>query len=169
MEELNKTSGKEVELLSEEVQEVMNRIPSAFVRWGMTIMAIIVTGMLITAAYIKWPQTIECPFEGRQIGEMIELKTTLTPETLNYLLHVNEQAVTVYSPMLQQKYASNGLSGKITTVSTESYSNNQYNTTLTVNLNQDIQTTESILYGDIQLIMSEKTFLQIIVEKTRKL
>ena len=43
MEELKENiSYKDVELLSEEVQEVMSRIPSAIVRWGMTLMAVIV-------------------------------------------------------------------------------------------------------------------------------
>ena len=169
MEELKEKSGKEVELLSEEVQEVMNRIPSAIVRWGMTIMVIIVAGLLIASAYIRWPQTIECPFEGRQIGEIIELKTTLSPETLNYLLQVDEQSICVYSPMLQQKYASDGITGKISKISTYSYSSNKYNTSLTVILNQNFLNPDSILYGDIQLIIYDKTLLQLIIEKARRL
>lgn len=168
MEELKEKAGKEVELLSEEAQEVMNRIPSSFVRWGMTIMVIILAGLLIASAYFRWPQTIKCPFEGRQIGEIIELKTTLTPETLNYLLHVDEHAICVYSPMLQQNYDSDGIIGKITKISTYSYSSNQYNTTLTVIPNQNILTPDSILYGDIQLIISEKTLLQSIIEKVQR-
>ena len=50
MEEMEEKSGKNVELLSEEVQEVMNHIPSAIVRWGMTVMAVIVAGILIATA-----------------------------------------------------------------------------------------------------------------------
>ena len=79
MEELKEsTSYKDVELLSEEVQEVMSRIPSAIVRWGMTVMAIIVVGMLIVAAYVPWPRTIEYPFEGHHDGAKALINVTLT-------------------------------------------------------------------------------------------
>lgn len=169
MDRLKKTSSnKDVELLSDEVQEIMNRIPSAIIRWGMTIMAVILSGILIAAAYIKWPKTIESPFEGQQIGNIVTLKTTLSSEALNYLLHKNEQSICIYSPMFQQKYSSDGVTGIITNISTFSRSNDQYNTTLTVVLNHDKITPDSIFYGDVQFIVSEKTLLQSIVGSLKR-
>ena len=164
MEKLNnKTSNKDVELLSEEVQEVMNRIPSAIIRWGMTVMAFILGGILIAAAYIRWPQIIECSFEGHQIGNTVVLKTALSPEAMNYLLHRDEQSIRVYSPMFQQKYSSDGITGRINKISTISYSNDHYNTTLTVVMDHNKITEGSIFYGNVQFIVSEKTLLQSIV------
>lgn len=157
------SSNKDVELLSDEVQEVMNRIPSAVVRWGMTIMAFVLFGILIAAAYIKWPKTIESPFEGLQIGNNVELKTTLSSETLNYLLHRDGHSICIYSPVFQHKYLSDGVTGKITKISTINRSNEQYNTILTVVLNQDKITLDSIFYGEVRFIVSEKTLLQSII------
>jgi len=164
MEELKKIeSDKDVELLSEEVQDVMNRIPSVVTRWGMTIMAIILGGILIATTLIKLPKTIECPFEGQQIGDTVVLKTTVSSETLNNLLHRDEQRICIYSPMFEQKYSSDGIIGDITAISTFRHSNDHYNTTLTVVLDCDNITTDSIFYGEIQFTISEKTLLQSIV------
>lgn len=164
MDGLRKTiSNKDVELLSEEVQEVMNHIPSVIVRWGMSIMAIIVGGLLMASAYIKWPKTIECPFEGEQIGNIVVLRTALSSETLNFLLHSDEQSICIYSPMFEQKYSSIGITGNITNISPFSYSNNQYNTTLTVDLDYNKIILDSIFYGNVQFIVSEKTLLQSII------
>lgn len=170
MDKLKKSvSNKDVELLSEEVQEVMNRIPSAIVRWGMTIMAVIVGGILVAATYIKWPKTIESPFEGQQIGNnTVVLKTALSPETLNYLLHADEQSICIYSPMFQQKYSSDGITGRIMKISTICHSNYQYNTALTVVLDHDKTTPDSIFYGDVQFIVSERTLLQSIVGSVKR-
>lgn len=169
MEELKKIeSDKDVELLSEEVQDVMSRIPSVIIRWGMTIMAIILGGILIATTLIKWPKTIECPFEGQLIGDTVVLKTTLSSETLNYLLHRDEQRICIYSPMLEQKYSSDGITGYVTDISTFNYSNVQYNTSITIVLEHDKITTDSILYGNVQFIASEKTIFQSIIGSLKR-
>ena len=164
---MEEKSGKNVELLSEEVQEVMNHIPSAIVRWGMTVMAVIVAAILIGTAFIRWPKTIECPFEGQQIGDKVVLKTNMSSETLNYLLHTNNKSVCIFSPMFQQQYSSNGVGGNITQISISSYSNNEYSTNLTVILNKCNLGIDTIFYGDIQFIVSDKTLLQLIVKSVK--
>ena len=40
-------AGKEIELRSEEVQEVMGQIPAWIVRWGITILFIVVLALLV--------------------------------------------------------------------------------------------------------------------------
>ena len=161
-------SNKDVELLSEEVQDVMNRIPSAIIRWGMTVMAVILGGILIASAYIRWPQIIECSFEGHQVGNIVVLKTALSPKAMNYLLHGDEKSIRVYSPMFQQKYSEDGINAKIKNISILSYSNDQYNTTLTVVLDHNKVTVDSIFYGNIQFIVSENTLLQSIVGSVKR-
>ncbi len=49
-------------LRSEEVREIMNRIPPIIQRWGITIMAIILTILCFIANYIKIPIVEECNF-----------------------------------------------------------------------------------------------------------
>ena len=164
MENLKEYNGKDVELLSNEVQEVMNRIPSTVVRFRMTIMALILSGILITTAYIKCPKTIESSFEGLQVGNIVELKTSLSDETLNYLLQRDGQSICIYSPMFQQKYSSNEVTGIIAKISIVSRSNDKYNTVLTVVLNNDKLAPDSIFYGDVRFIVLEKTLLQSIIE-----
>jgi hypothetical protein len=58
---------KEVELRSEEVQEVMGQIPSWILRWGATLMFIIILAMLIGSIFFKYPDiiTAEMTLTGR--------------------------------------------------------------------------------------------------------
>lgn len=52
------TAHKEVELRSEEVQEVMGQIPSWIVRWGITILFLVVVTLLIGSCFFKYPDVI---------------------------------------------------------------------------------------------------------------
>lgn len=162
--------GKEVELLSEEVQEVMQRIPSFIVRWGMTIIAIIVIGMLIASAYIRWPKTIECAFEGREMEGVATLTVTLSTETVQYLLqHPQERYVNLFSPMFSEKYSSTGVLGTIMDISVLNNRENEYLTELNVKVPDTIifHTTNYVFYGKMLLIVSEKTLLQLMLENIR--
>lgn len=163
MEELKENiSYKEVELLSEEVQEVMSCIPSAIVRWGMTVMAIIVVGMLIVAAYVPWPITMEYPFEGHHDGAKALINVTLTDEEVRIMSHAKHRNVTLYSPMLSDEFTDNGLSGIITDISIENHTNNRYTIILNIELSNAVinHDTSSAFSGDILLMVSEETLLQ---------
>lgn len=48
---------KDVELRSAEVNEIMNRMPPAILRWGNTVLAVIVAGLIVACCYVKWPET----------------------------------------------------------------------------------------------------------------
>ncbi len=50
---------KEIELRSEEVQEVMNHVPSWILRWGITVLFGIVIVLLIGSYLFKYPDTVE--------------------------------------------------------------------------------------------------------------
>lgn len=50
--------GKEIELRSEEVQEVMGQIPARIVRWGITLLFIVVLALLVGSYFFKYPDVI---------------------------------------------------------------------------------------------------------------
>ena len=50
---------KDIELRSEEVQEVMNKVPPAILRYGIGILATIVFVLLIGSAFFRYPETIQ--------------------------------------------------------------------------------------------------------------
>ncbi len=164
-------SCKNVELLSEEVQEVMNRIPSAIVRWGMTVMAIIVTGLLIVAAYLPWPESVVVPFEGNLYGSKAVVRTALQSEVVRYLLHTDtKHSITLYSPMFSYDNSKNGISGIINAVSVESNTSDGYTTQLNIEIH-DVNNSRDIINtfsGNILLVVSEKTLFQRISEQIRK-
>lgn len=51
-------AGKEIELRSEEVQEVMGQIPAWIVRWGITILFIVVLALLVGSYFFRYPDVI---------------------------------------------------------------------------------------------------------------
>lgn len=55
----NGTKYKEIELRSEEAQEVMNQVPSAVLRYGITVLLCIVTVLLLGSAFFSYPDTVE--------------------------------------------------------------------------------------------------------------
>ena len=50
---------KDIELRSEEVQEVMNRVPPAILRYGIGILASIVIVLLVGSALFRYPETVQ--------------------------------------------------------------------------------------------------------------
>ncbi|RHJ81852.1 HlyD family efflux transporter periplasmic adaptor subunit [Parabacteroides sp. AM08-6] len=52
-------NGKEIELRSEEVQEVMGEVPVWIIRWGIAILFIVVLGLLVGSCFFKYPDMIE--------------------------------------------------------------------------------------------------------------
>lgn len=50
---------KEIELRSEEVQEVMGQIPAWILRWGITVLFVIVLALLIVSYFFKYPDTLQ--------------------------------------------------------------------------------------------------------------
>ncbi|MBE6286738.1 MAG: HlyD family efflux transporter periplasmic adaptor subunit [Mediterranea massiliensis] len=53
---------KEIELRSEEVQEVMNRIPPAILRYGMAVIATVLLLLLSGSAFFRYPDTVQATF-----------------------------------------------------------------------------------------------------------
>ncbi|MGB1247684.1 MAG: HlyD family efflux transporter periplasmic adaptor subunit [Chitinophagales bacterium] len=57
-----------IELRSEEVQEILGKVPSWVTRWGISVIFIVIVGLLIIAAIVKYPN-------------LVEAQATLTTET----------------------------------------------------------------------------------------
>ena len=51
-------AGKDIELRSEEVQEVMGQIPAWIVRWGITILFIVVLVLLVGSYFFRYPDVV---------------------------------------------------------------------------------------------------------------
>lgn len=171
MEELkeNITYKKDVELLSEEVQEVMNRIPSAVVRWGMTVMAVIVACLLLMAAYLPWPETIERSFEGHLEGSKAEIYVSLPSEYLKLVPLLNNKNVILYSAVLPEEYAEKGIAGVINNVIIENTING-YTTRLYIELTDlRFYYPTSEFSGKIILITNKSSLFQRIMNNIKVL
>lgn len=51
-----------IDLMSEDAQEVMSKIPTKILRWGITVLGVIITSLIIFAYNIKMPVTETCDF-----------------------------------------------------------------------------------------------------------
>ena len=49
---------KDIELRSEEVQEVMGQVPAWIVRWGITLLFLVVVALLVGSCFFKYPDVI---------------------------------------------------------------------------------------------------------------
>lgn len=67
MEAEERKKWKDVELRSEEVQEVMGQIPPWILRWGITLLFLIVLALLVVSIFFKYPDVIsaEMTLTGR--------------------------------------------------------------------------------------------------------
>lgn len=80
---------KDIELRSEEVQEVMNKVPPAILRYGIGILATIVLVLLIGSVFFRYPETVE---------------TELTLTTKNPPVYIKSQ----YGGRIEKLYVRNG-------------------------------------------------------------
>ena len=85
-----------------EAREVMDRIPSAVIRWGMTVLTLIVAGMLAAACLIRWPETAECPcmLIPTESGDSCLLSIRLTPSVAAALANDVSLKFSITSPLI---------------------------------------------------------------------
>ena len=53
--------GKDIELRSEAVQEVMGHVPSWIVRWGITVLSLVVLMLVVGSFFFRYPDVVELP------------------------------------------------------------------------------------------------------------
>lgn len=83
---------KDIELRSEEVQEVMNKVPPAILRYGIGILATIVFVLLIGSAFFRYPETIQVEVTLTTLNPPAYIKSANSGR-LEQLYTVNGQAV----------------------------------------------------------------------------
>jgi hypothetical protein len=77
MEDKNDRNSK-IELHCEEVQELMGRIPSWILRWGITIIAVILLGFLVGTYFFEYPDTLTAPIIITSSTPPVELNAHAT-------------------------------------------------------------------------------------------
>lgn len=167
MKQNKKDVSKALELRSEEVQEVMNRIPSTIIRCGMTVMAVIVISILFAMAHIRWPKIVECPFEWTPNINESEITATIPPEAIKHLSNENSRHVTLNSKMFPAEYAEIGISAIITDYAVENKQDGSAVVHLNLEFNDstDIRTCNHKIVGNMMMVMFDKTLLQCMAEK----
>lgn len=83
---------KDIELRSEEVQEVMNKVPPAILRYGIGILATIVLVLLVGSAFFRYPETIQVEVTLTTLNPPAYIKSVNSGK-LERLYAVNGQAV----------------------------------------------------------------------------
>jgi cobalamin biosynthesis protein CobD/CbiB len=66
-------SSKAIELRSEEVQEILTRVPHWMIRWGSVVVLLILVSLFFVSWLVKYPDVISTP---------IVITTTIPPEKL---------------------------------------------------------------------------------------
>lgn len=94
-----------IELRSDEVQEIMNRVPVAIVRWGITIIAIILALLMGISALVDWPDLVEVPCELSWCdrNDAFIVNIDLTPELLHRIICNNGLDCMVSIPVLDEE------------------------------------------------------------------
>lgn len=60
-EEIEKVEEEDINLRSEEVQEIMGRVPPAIERYGITVIACVVLLLIVSSFFFRYPDTIDAP------------------------------------------------------------------------------------------------------------
>jgi HlyD family secretion protein len=89
---------KEIELRSEEVQEVMGKIPSWILRWGITVLFLVVLALVVGSCFFKYPDVIvaEMTLTGRYPAVQVVARAT---GKISKLYVTDGQEVTANTPL----------------------------------------------------------------------
>ena len=90
-----------------EAREVMDHIPSAVIRWGMTVIALIVAALLAAACLVRWPETAECPcsLTPTERGDSCTVTVRLTPGVAAALAKEKSLEFSIISPLIDTSSA----------------------------------------------------------------
>lgn len=90
-------------LYSEEAQDILGKLPSWIVRWGMTLIFVIFFGIILGCCFIKYPQVVTAPVSITTINPPADLvaKSTGRIDTLFFkegdLLRENDVVAIIYN------------------------------------------------------------------------
>ena len=83
---------EKIELRSEEVQELMGQIPPWILRWGISLVGVILLGVLAGSCFFKYPETLTAEITVTTETPPVELYTLATGK-LERVMMVNQQQV----------------------------------------------------------------------------
>ena len=83
-----------IELRCEEVQEIMEALPSWILRWGITIIAVVLSGLLLGSYFFRYPDSLNAPIVVTSSAPPIELNARATGKIENLLVH-DKQSVEI--------------------------------------------------------------------------
>ncbi len=89
---------KEIELRSEEVQEIMNEIPSWIIRWGITVLFIVVMLLFVGSYFFKYPDVLRA-----------EITITTAEPPVNIVAHATGKIDTLFVDNKAKVYANTPL------------------------------------------------------------
>lgn len=88
-----------IELRSEEVQELMGKIPPAILRVGISVVLVFVVLIVIASNYIKYPETLSIPVVAKNINYMEEIKATTSGKLIES--HMKHSPICVGDTLVQ--------------------------------------------------------------------
>lgn len=104
-----------IELMSEDAQEVMSKIPPKILRWGITVLGVIIASVVIFAYNIKIPLTETCDFILEWNSEVEPNIVVYVPTSAIQSIINGQNEVVLCSDAFPQEYDSK-VSAKITSV-----------------------------------------------------
>lgn len=76
-----------IELRSEEVQEIMGQIPSWILRWGITVIGMVLFGLFLGSYFFKYPDILIAPVVITSSSTPVELNAYATGKLENLFVH----------------------------------------------------------------------------------
>ncbi len=95
-----------IELMSEEAQEVMNRIPPSIQRWGISIIAIIIATLIVFASTVKIPLTDTCDYKIEWDNDNHPDITLFIPSSSIQSVANGNNSIVLTSDAFPEKFAS---------------------------------------------------------------
>lgn len=160
---------KDIELRSDEVQEVLGQIPPAIQRYGITVMLITVLVLLTGSAFFSYPDTIEVPF----VLDSQSQKQPVKPQGFIILTSANigkirpgQRVLIRFETFPSQQY--DFIEGRVESVSYIPESNGCYRALITlpqglVSNNGTALPFIKLLRGTASVILQERSLLQKII------
>ena len=154
---------KEIELRSEEVQEVMNRVPPAILRYGSGVLLGIVLLLLGGSAWFSYPETVVTEFTLATGTDTLPTGTARVPMTEIGKMQLGQRAVIHLTGFPEQEYGF--MEGTVTDVSPFPDETGGY--VLTVGLSSEtVERCKAVLSlvketrGTAKVVIKERTLLE---------
>lgn len=148
MENLNKI--EQVELHSEEVEEIMSKIPSWIIRWGISVIAGVLVLLFVGSYYFRYPKYVSLPVEiinSKHINETAIGYMNINPSYITKVKVGQDVRVSLVEyPEADYGY----LMGKVSSISYEPNKNGTYSAT--IRFPKGIRTNYSTIKSPLKVI-----------------